>query len=218
MDSSLRSSSSSSSNSTSSSSSLMVSSPLALTIKNLLPSNENSQEFCYLQNGGGLGMAALMENADSFLDTLPSSPTFLSAIFALFLSQSTKVFFNFFKEGKWNFKLMFASQGMLSTRSALCSALTTSVALSHGVAYPLFPVSLGFTLIVMSDAVSVTRQIGYQAQVLSTLLHELSGGFPVFGERLKEDQGHTLPQVLTGALLGSTVAVLCSLGFMLLRR
>ncbi|XP_058740652.1 uncharacterized protein LOC131612928 [Vicia villosa] len=202
--------------SSSSSSSLMVSFPFALTIKNLLPSNENSQEFCYLQNGGGLGVAALMENADSFLDTLPSDPTFLSAIFALFVTQSTKVFLNFFEKGQWNFRLMFASQGIPSTRSTLCSAITTSLALSHGVADSFFPVSLGFTLIVMCDSVFAKRHVDHQARVINTVLDHVSGGgTPVPEERLTENAGNTLPQVLTGALLGSTVAVLC---FMFLRR
>ncbi|CAI8615709.1 unnamed protein product [Vicia faba] len=222
----LRSSSSSSSFTSISSSSsqpnhTLASFPSALTIKNMLASemvsNENRQEeFCYLQNGGGLDVAALMENAGAIL---VSNPTFLSAIFALVLTQSTKLFLNFFDKKQWNFRLMFASQGMPSTRSALCSALTTSVVISHGVAHSLFPVSLGFSLIVMCDAVAVARHVGYQAQVLNALLDELSGGkTPVLEERLKEDLGDTLPQVCTGALLGSTVAVLCCLGFMMLRR
>ncbi|XP_058740654.1 uncharacterized protein LOC131612930 [Vicia villosa] len=156
-----------------------------------------------------------MENDGSVVATLASNPTFLSAIFALFVTQSSKVFLNFFKEERH----LLASQGTVSTRSVLCSALTTSVAISHGVSHSLFPVSLGFSLIVMYDAVSAKRDVGYQARVLNTLLDQVSGGAtPVLGEKLEEDVGHTLPQVLTGALLGSTVAVLCSLGFMLLRR
>ncbi|KAL5058619.1 hypothetical protein RYX36_030223 [Vicia faba] len=170
------SSSSSSSNSTFSSSSqpnhTLISFPFALTIKNMLTSmmvsSENRQDFCYLRNGGGLEVA-LMENAASFLAPLPFNPTFLSAI------------------------LMFASQGMPSTRSARCSALTTSVA--------------------------VKRHAGYQAMVVNTLLGQLFDleEHPVIEERPEEDLGDTLPQVLTGALFGSTVAVLCCLGFMMLR-
>ncbi|CAI8584301.1 unnamed protein product [Vicia faba] len=211
MDSSLPSSSISSSSS--------FSFPSALTIKNMLASkmvsNENRQEeFCYLQNGGGLDVAALMENAGAIL---ASNPTFLSAISALVLTQFTTLFLDFFDKEQRNF--MFASQGMPSTRSALCSALTTSVVISHGVAHSLFPVSLGFSLIVMCDAVALASRVGYQAQVLNTLLDELCGGrTPVLEERLEEDVGNTLPQVFTGALLGSTVAALCCLGFMMLRR
>ncbi|XP_058740651.1 uncharacterized protein LOC131612927 [Vicia villosa] len=180
-------------------------------------SSSSLNEFCYLQNGGGLEVA-LMENAASFLAPLASNKTFVSAIFALFVTQSTKVFFHYFEERRWNFRLMFSPQGIPSSRSAMCSALTTSVALSHGVAYPLFPISLGFSLIVMSDSVSVTRQVGYQALVLNKLLLEVSGGVPILDEDLEEDVGHTVPQVLTSALLGSTVAILCSLTFVFLRR
>ncbi|KAI5423790.1 uncharacterized protein LOC127128867 [Lathyrus oleraceus] len=191
--------------------------PFALTTRNMLPSkkvsNETMQELCYLQNGGGL-----TENAIStFLATLPSNPTFLSAIVALFVTQSTKVFLNFCKKKRWNFRVLVASQGMPSTRSALCSALTTSVALTHGVAGPLFPVSLGFGLIVMCDTVAVKRHVGYQALVLNTLLDVVFQGHSFTEEKLEQNVGDTLPQVLTGALIGSTVAILCSLGFMLLR-
>ena len=48
-------------------------------------------------------------------------------------------------------RLLFASGGMPSSHSALCTALTTSVAICHGVADSLFPVCLGFSLIVMFD-------------------------------------------------------------------
>ncbi|KAI5423788.1 hypothetical protein KIW84_030139 [Lathyrus oleraceus] len=212
----LRSSSSSSSTLSSSSqpNHTLVSFPFMLASKRV--ANENMQEFFYLQNGGGLAVA-LTENAISFLPTLASNPTFLSAICALFVTQSSKVFLNFLKERQWNFRVLFASQGMPSTRSALCSALTTSVALTHGVAGSLFPVSLGFSLIVMCDAVAVKRHVGYQALVVNTLLDALFKGPPVADEKLEEDVGDTASQVLAGALLGSAVAILCSIGFMLLR-
>ncbi|CAK8544908.1 unnamed protein product [Lathyrus sativus] len=213
----------SSSNSTSSSSQpihTLVSFPLAQSTRNMLAlervSNENRQEFFYLQNGGGLGLA-LTENATSFLPTLASNPTFVSAMLALFVTQSTKVFLNFFNNGRWNFRLMLASQGMPSTFSALCSALTTSAAISHGVAGSLFPLSLGFGLIVMCDAVAVKGHLGHQALTVNKLKDIVFQGVPVNQERLQEDVGDTIPQVLTGALLGSTAAILCSLGFMLLR-
>lgn len=71
-------------------------------------------------------------------------------------------------------RIISSSGGMPSSHSALCTALTTSVALCHGVADSLFPVSLGFTLIVMYDAIGVRRHAGMQAQVHTTQLHFLS--------------------------------------------
>jgi len=104
-----------------------------------------------------------------FVATLASNPTFVSGLFAWFVAQSIKVFLNFFVERKLDLRLLCASGGMPSSHSALCTALTTSVALCHGVADSLFPVSLGFSLIVMYDAIGVRRHAGMQAQVYITI-------------------------------------------------
>lgn len=61
--------------------------------------------------------------------------------------------------------MLVGSGGMPSSHSALCVGLTTAVALCHGVSDSLFPVCLGFTLIVMYDAAGVRRHAGRQAEV-----------------------------------------------------
>ncbi|XP_058740653.1 uncharacterized protein LOC131612929 [Vicia villosa] len=184
-------------------------------------SNENQQGCCcYLQNGG-LGVALLSVTANAkvkispFVATLASNPTFVSGLFAWFVAQSIKVFLNFCMERKWDLRLMFASGGMPSSHSALCSALTTSVALSHGVADSLFPVSLGFSLIVMYDAIGVRRHAGMQAQVLNMIVADMFQGHPISERKLKELLGHTPSQVFAGALLGCLVACLCCQGCVL---
>lgn len=120
-----------------------------------------------------------------FVATLAANPTFVSALVAWIVAQSIKVVLNFFFERKWDLRLLFASGGMPSSHSALCTALTTSVALCHGVADSLFPVSLGFSCIVMYDAIGVRRHAGMQAQVnsssFSLLLFPLILSFCVFG-------------------------------------
>ncbi|XP_055817122.1 uncharacterized protein LOC129886451 isoform X2 [Solanum dulcamara] len=122
-----------------------------------------------LQNGS-FGMALLSITATAkvkispIVATLAANPTFVSGFIAWFMAQSMKVFLNFCVERKWDFRIMFASGGMPSSHSALCTALTTSVAICHGVADSLFPVCLGFTLIVMYDAIGVRRHAGMQAE------------------------------------------------------
>lgn len=124
-----------------------------------------------LKHNGGLGIALLSVTASAkvkispFVATLSANPTFVSAVFAWFFAQSSKMVINFFIERKWDFRLLYASGGMPSSHSALCMALTTSVALCHGVADSLFPVCLGFSLIVMYDAIGVRRHAGMQAEV-----------------------------------------------------
>lgn len=105
-----------------------------------------------------------------FMATLAANPTFVSAMCAWAAAQSMKVFLNFCVERKWDFKIMFSCGGMPSSHSALCTALTTSVAICHGVADSLFPVCLGFSLIVMYDAIGVRRHAGMQAQVTVSVL------------------------------------------------
>lgn len=133
----------------------------------------------YYQNGA-LGVALLSVTTTAkvrfspFLATLAANPTFVSGLFAWFVAQSVKVILNFFIEKKLDLRIMFASGGMPSSHTALCTALTTSVALCHGVADALFPVSLGFSLIVMYDATGVRRHAGMQAEVMGSFFLSFS--------------------------------------------
>ncbi|ESQ43897.1 hypothetical protein EUTSA_v10006136mg [Eutrema salsugineum] len=171
-----------------------------------------------LKHNGGLGIALLSVTASAkvkispFVATLSANPTFVSAVFAWFFAQSSKMVINFFIERKWDFRLLYASGGMPSSHSALCMALTTSVALCHGVADSLFPVCLGFSLIVMYDAIGVRRHAGMQAEVLNLIIRDLFEGHPISQRKLKELLGHTPSQVLAGALVGIVIACLCCQG------
>lgn len=134
------------------------------------------QETDLLQNGAfGTALMSITATAkvkiSPFVATLAANPTFVSAMCAWAAAQSMKVFLNFCVERKWDFKIMFASGGMPSSHSALCTALTTSVAICHGVADSLFPVCLGFSLIVMYDAIGVRRHAGMQAEVIISELY-----------------------------------------------
>lgn len=177
---------------------------------NIVDQNSNS----YFQNGAfGAALLSVTSTAkvkiSPFVATLAANPTFVSGLFAWIIAQSTKVFLNFFVERKWDLRLLFASGGMPSSHSALCTALTTSVALCHGVADSLFPVCLGFSLIVMYDAIGVRRHAGMQAQVLNMIVEDLFQGHPISQRKLKELLGHTPSQVFAGAMLGILVACFC---------
>ncbi|XP_023728299.1 uncharacterized protein LOC111876014 [Lactuca sativa] len=171
----------------------------------------------YLQNGG-LGMALLSVTSTAkvrispFVATLAANPTFVSAFFAWLIAQSLKVLLHFCFEKKLDLRIMCSSGGMPSSHSALCTALTTSVAICHGVADSLFPVCLGFSLIVMYDAIGVRRHAGMQAEVLNLIVEDLFQGHPVSKRKLKELLGHTPSQVVAGAVLGILVASICCQG------
>ncbi|KAH9616017.1 hypothetical protein KSS87_003381 [Heliosperma pusillum] len=163
----------------------------------------------------GINMALLTVKSTAknkfspLIASLAANPTFISGLIALLLAQSMKVVLNFFVERKWDFSIMFTSGGMPSSHSALCTALTTSVALCHGVSDSLFPVCLGFSLVVMYDAIGVRRHAGMQAQVLNKIIEDLFQGHPISERKLKELLGHTPSQVVAGALLGIAVAGYC---------
>ncbi|XP_073126302.1 uncharacterized protein [Henckelia pumila] len=179
--------------------------------------DSSAQETECLQSGA-FGMALMSVTATAkvkispFVATLAANPAFVSGLCALAAAQSMKVFLNFCVDRKWDFKIMFASGGMPSSHSALCTALTTSVAICHGVADSLFPVCLGFSLIVMYDAIGVRRHAGMQAEVLNLIVEDLFQGHPISQRKLKELLGHTPSQVFAGALLGIIVAWICSPG------
>ncbi|CAH8335974.1 unnamed protein product [Eruca vesicaria subsp. sativa] len=171
-----------------------------------------------LKQNGGFGIALLSITASAkvkispFVATLSANPTFVSAVFAWLFAQTSKMVINFFIERKWDLSLLFASGGMPSSHSALCMALTTSVALVHGVADSLFPVCLGFSLIVMYDAIGVRRHAGMQAEVLNLIIRDLFEGHPISQRKLKELLGHTPSQVLAGAFVGVVIACFCCQG------
>lgn len=179
--------------------------------------SEHNGDFT-LNGAFGLALLSITSHAkvkiSPFVATLAANPTFISGLFAWFIAQSMKVFLNFFVERKWDLRMLFASGGMPSSHSALCTALTTSVAFCHGVADSLFPVCLGFSLIVMYDAIGVRRHAGMQAQVLNMIVEDLFQGHPISQRKLKELLGHNPSQVLAGALLGILVACVCCQGYL----
>ncbi|KAK4769673.1 hypothetical protein SAY87_030205 [Trapa incisa] len=164
---------------------------------------------------GGIGVALLSLTATARMKISPAvsvlavNPTFLSGLLAWFTAQSSKVLLNFFLEKKLDLRIYFGCGGMPSSHSALCTALTTSVGLCHGMADSLFAVCLGFSLIVMYDAIGVRRHAGLQAEVLNVIIEDLFQGHPISRRKLRELLGHTPSQVLAGALIGIAVACFC---------
>ncbi|XP_074330284.1 uncharacterized protein LOC141667625 [Apium graveolens] len=172
-----------------------------------------------LQNGGlGIALLSITANAkvkiSPFVATLAANPAFVSGFFAWLIAQSMKLFLHFLFERKWDLRILCSSGGMPSSHSALCTALTASVAICHGVADSLFPVCLGFSLIVMYDAIGVRRHAGMQAQVLNLIVEDLFQGHPISQRKLKELLGHTPSQVFAGAILGIIVACIFCQGHM----
>jgi hypothetical protein len=126
---------------------------------------------------GGAGIGTLLMSTTAaavakarespYLLALAANPTFVSGLVAWAVAQAAKALLTSVVERRWDLRMLFSSGGMPSSHTALCTALTASVALCHGVSDALFPVCLGFTLIVMYDATGVRRHAGMQAEVSS---------------------------------------------------
>mmetsp|Transcript_2608 Transcript_2608/g.6207 ORF Transcript_2608/g.6207 Transcript_2608/m.6207 type:complete len:327 (-) Transcript_2608:197-1177(-) len=150
--------------------------------------------FCMAMSAGIFGTAV----AD-----LSGNLVFMSAFWAWLTAQMMKYITTFYREGRWDWRVMFDSGGMPSSHTALVVGLTTGIAYTYGLGSTLFPLSLAFSLIVMYDAAGVRRHAGRQAAVLNKILENMfQNPESISADKLKEVLGHSPLQVLAGAVLG----------------
>ncbi|MCG8515620.1 MAG: divergent PAP2 family protein [Halanaerobiales bacterium] len=134
------------------------------------------------------------------------------SLLSLFIAQFIKIF----TSSPPNFSRILSSGGMPSSHAAFVSTLSTSVALKYGYNSDLFAIVVVFSLIVIYDAGGVRRAVGEQANVLNNLLKNIDFKdlTPDRGKEIKKDLkelvGHTPIEVLLGALLGISIALLSS--------
>ena len=114
--------------------------------------------------------------------------------------QTFKVLYEYFTEGKWDFKRFMGAGGMPSSHSAVVVSLATLIGKHIGINEPIFALSVMFAFITMYDAAGVRRAVGEQAHVLNKVVKEVKDMTPA--EFLQEKTGHTPVQVAAGALIG----------------
>ena len=113
--------------------------------------------------------------------------------------QMFKVLYEYFKEGKWDFKRFMGAGGMPSSHSAVVVSLATLIGKYVGLESPIFALSALFAFITMYDAAGVRRAVGKQAHILNEVVKEYKKMTPA--EFLQEKTGHTPVQVAAGALI-----------------
>ena len=130
------------------------------------------------------------------------------AILAWAVAQVLKVFVVLFTKRKLDWHYIMASGGMPSSHSAFVCAATMSIGQVCGWRDPMFSLSAAMALVVMYDACNVRRCAGEQAKVLNYVVEHWSE-MPqeMKGKKLNENLGHTLPQVIAGAVLGSAIGL-----------
>lgn len=111
--------------------------------------------------------------------------------------------------GNVNLKNIWISYGgMPSAHTAFAVSATTLVGLQEGTSSSLFAVAFIFTILIMRDAISFRNIIGMQGKTLNVLVSKLSNNeqknLPRFSERL----GHSVTEVVVGALWGIAMTYL----------
>lgn len=148
-----------------------------------------------------------------FLTGLWQNRILMAAISSWLIAQVLKTILVLVLERELKLERLFGSGGMPSSHSATVCALATSAALLHGASSSQFAISAVLAFIVMYDACNVRLETGKQAVAIKELqqFFQDMGKAPLSEEKLKELVGHTLPQVLAGAILGILTGVVAAL-------
>ena len=125
-----------------------------------------------------------------------------------FLIQGYKGITEYLHTKHWNLRRFVETGGMPSSHAASVSTLSTMVGLHEGFRSSIFGVTLFFSLIVMYDAAGLRRAAGRHAEVLNRLIDEHFKNPEEGAQKLMELLGHTPFEVLVGALLGASTALL----------
>jgi uncharacterized protein len=123
------------------------------------------------------------------------------------VAQGMKVLLYYFRHHKINFRLFVGTGGMPSSHSAFVSCMATTIGLEAGWSSPVFLLSMGIAVVIMSDAAGVRRAAGQQAKILNEIMDDMYSSKPFPQQRLKELLGHTPIQVFVGAFIGIAVAL-----------
>ena len=135
----------------------------------------------------------------SFFQELFSNKMLLSIILAWLVSQTIKVIIMSIKNKRLRLDYYITGSGMPSSHTAIFAALTYSIYLLEGISN-LFIVTLMITLVIMDEVLGFLS-IQKIVQVLNYLVDSLE----VKQTKLRDDMGHTVPEVIIGFLIGMLV-------------
>jgi hypothetical protein len=137
------------------------------------------------------------------LSELVSNKALVIPICAWALAQLLKVLVGLLRERQLDLRYLVSSGGMPSSHTTIVTAMATVVAMLHGVKSTYFALAVIFAVVVMYDAAGVRQAVGAQATLLNNIVEELFKGHKLNEQRLRELIGHTQPQVIAGAALGT---------------
>lgn len=143
-----------------------------------------------------------------YFEELFDNRIFFIVLFAWLFSCVLKGIIECIKNKKMNFGRFFGPGGMPSSHSTIVSSLAVCVGVYEGFDSAVFVVCCALALIVMYDASGIRRAAGEQAKMINMIVDAWEERDPILKEKkLKELLGHTPVEVLGGAILGITVAI-----------
>jgi acid phosphatase family membrane protein YuiD len=131
-----------------------------------------------------------------------SNPVLIAALISWGVAQAVKVPIEYSRRRIWNWALLFRPGGMPSSHSALVTSTAHTIGLFNGFDSPLFALSVIIAMVVIYDATGIRRQAGRHAQLINSIISDLTSGHLIEGKNLREVLGHTPLEALGGMLLG----------------
>ena len=101
------------------------------------------------------------------------------------------------------------SGGMPSGHTASFTGLTVYFIIKNGIFANITVLALAMTIIVIYDAVNVRYAVGEQGKLLNVIAEDKNHK----AKKLRIVEGHTIPQVCVGAVIGVIIGLFC--GFVL---
>ena len=139
---------------------------------------------------------------------LLTHPTFWATAVAWLTADALKVLLLYLKNGVVHWKRFFGTGGMPSSHTAFISGFTASVGLSEGFTSAIFGMALGVAILTSVDACGLRRSAGLQAEVLNKIVAELYRGKKAKPPKLRDTLGHSVAEVVVGAVIGTLVVLL----------
>lgn len=135
----------------------------------------------------------------------------IAPLVAMIVAQSIKLATDGIR-GNFTFKdMVTAYGGMPSSHTAVVVALSTMVAFRTGVQSAAFAIAVVFSVLVISDALTLRKVIDNNTKSIVKLVSRLPASeqdnFPQNPKTIE----HTLPQVVVGGLIGFIIAVIINL-------
>lgn len=139
---------------------------------------------------------------------------FVVCLLAWFIAQVIKVILNtakYFiakkkglKRKKVTLATLFKLGGMPSSHTATVIALSGCILLTEGINSPIFAVSGVFAFITMFDAFKVRLPVERLTEAFNRLQAKVCGDEV---EDVKKVEGHTIPEIVGGFIVGASVAI-----------